>query len=107
MPLDGLLEENKVLAPFTTLGVGGPARWFLEARAEEHIAEAAAWARDKGVRLFVLGAGSNLVVSDDGFEGLAVHVTLRGIETAEIAGHRIYRGAAGEDWDAFVQRCVE
>jgi UDP-N-acetylmuramate dehydrogenase len=39
-----LLEENKPLAPFTTFGIGGPARWFVEAVSEEQIAEAAAWA---------------------------------------------------------------
>src|SRR5215469_15261425 len=110
MPFEELLEENRPLAPFTTLGIGGPARWFLEATTEEHVAEAAAWARDKGVRFFVLGGGSNLVVSDDGFDGLMLHIGLRGIESASSAdgsGPRIYRVGAGEDWDQFVQRCVE
>jgi UDP-N-acetylmuramate dehydrogenase len=79
MPLDSLFEENKPLAPFTTLGIGGPARWFYEARTEEEIAEAAAWSRERGVKLFVLGGGSNLVVSDAGFDGLVLRVGLRGI----------------------------
>jgi UDP-N-acetylmuramate dehydrogenase len=106
---DDLLVENKPLAPLTTLGVGGPARWFLEARTEQQIAEAAAWTREKGVRLLVLGGGSNLVVSDAGFDGLVLHVALRGVASEEAAGsgHRIYRVAAGEDWDAFVQRTVD
>jgi len=55
MPIEDRLEENKPLAPFTTLGVGGPARWFLEANTEEDIAEAAVWTRQSGVRLLVLG----------------------------------------------------
>ena len=107
MRLESLLEENKPLAPFTTLGVGGPARWFLEATTEEQIAEAAVWTRDKGVRLFVLGGGSNLVVADSGFNGLVMHVALRGMESGDGPGHRIYRVAAGEDWDAFVQQTVD
>ena len=110
MAFENLLEENRPLAPFTTLGIGGPARWFMEATVEEHVAEAAAWARDNGVRLFVLGGGSNLVVSDAGFDGLVLHVALRGIETADAAdgsGQRIFRAAAGEDWEQFVRRSLE
>jgi UDP-N-acetylmuramate dehydrogenase len=110
MPLDSLLEENKPLAPFTTLGIGGPARWFLEAASEDAIVGAAAWARERGVKLFVLGGGSNLVVSDAGFDGLVLHVALRGISTSDVgdgSGRRVYRAAAGEDWDRFVQRTIE
>jgi UDP-N-acetylmuramate dehydrogenase len=107
MSIDSLLEENKPLAPFTTMGVGGPARWFLEATTEEQIAEAAVWTREKGLRLFVLGGGSNLVVADSGFNGLVMHVALRGIEARDEPGHRIYQVAAGEDWDRFVQRTVD
>jgi len=58
-----LIEENKPLAPFTTFGIGGPARWFVEAASEAEIAEAAAWAEERGVPLFVLGGGSNLLVN--------------------------------------------
>jgi UDP-N-acetylmuramate dehydrogenase len=108
MPLDNLLEENKPLAPFTTLGIGGPARWFLEATSEDAIVGAAAWARERGVKLFVLGGGSNLVVSDAGFDGLVLHVALLGISTIDEGdGRRVYRVAAGEDWDRFVQRTIE
>jgi UDP-N-acetylmuramate dehydrogenase len=104
---DDLLAENKPLAPLTTLGVGGPARWFLEAKTEQQIAEAAAWTREKGVHLLVLGGGSNLVIADAGFDGLVMQVALRGIEVGDASGHRIYRVAAGEDWDAIVQRTVD
>src|SRR5215472_7414015 len=106
MSIEYRMEENKALAPFTTLGVGGPARWFLEAKAEEEIAEAAAWTRHEGVRLFVLGGGSNLVVADTGFNGLVVQVALRGVavdEAGDGSGQRIYRAAAGENWDDLVQ----
>lgn len=102
------LKKNQPLAPFTTLGIGGPARWFAEAACEDEIAEAAAWTRERGMQLFVLGGGSNLLVSDAGFDGLVLHVRLRGIaaDNAAAAGERIYRAAAGEDWDAFVTRAV-
>jgi UDP-N-acetylmuramate dehydrogenase len=110
MPLDNLLEENKPLAPFTTLGVGGPARWFCQAKTEEDIAGAALWARDRGVELFVLGGGSNLVVSDAGFDGLVLHVALQGIaveDPGDDSGQRRFRAGAGEDWDSFVVRTIE
>jgi UDP-N-acetylmuramate dehydrogenase len=110
MSLDNLLEENKPLAPFTTLGIGGPARWFVEARSEDAIVDAAAWVRERGVTMLVLGGGSNLVVSDAGFDGLVVHIALRGtdaVDAGDGSGLRIYRVAAGEDWDQFVQRSID
>jgi UDP-N-acetylmuramate dehydrogenase len=110
MPIDNLLEQNKPLAPFTTLGIGGPARWFLEVTSEDAIVEAAAWAQERSVNLFVLGGGSNLVVSDSGFDGLVLHVALRGIsytKATQESDRRIYRVAAGEDWDQLVQRSLD
>ncbi len=101
-----LLEENKVLAPFTTFGIGGPARWFAAAAREDDIAEAAAWAAERGVPLFLLGGGSNLLVADAGFDGLVLHVRLKGIERRPEAGSVLYQAGGGEDWDGLVRRCV-
>ena len=67
------------LAPLTTLGVGGPARWFIRATTIEEVAAAHAGARTP-VPLFVLGGGSNLVVADGGFEGLVLQVAIGGID---------------------------
>jgi UDP-N-acetylmuramate dehydrogenase len=105
-----LIEENKPLSPYTTFGIGGPARWFVEAVSEDEIVEAAAWARERGAPLFVLGGGSNLLVSDAGFDGLVLRVGLRGITAANgpnQPGQRIYQAAAGEDWDRFVEQTVQ
>ena len=104
----GLLKilENIPLAPFTTFGIGGPARWFIKAESESAIAEAVAWAEDRGAALFILGGGSNLLISDTGFDGLVVHIGLRGVATTGESGHKIYQAAAGEDWDSFVERTV-
>ena len=105
-----LIEENKPLAPFTTFQIGGPARWFAQATSEEEVAEAAAWATERRVPLFVLGGGSNLLVSDAGFDGLVLRVALRGITATDAqdqSGQRIYQAAAGEAWEDFVQRAVD
>jgi UDP-N-acetylmuramate dehydrogenase len=102
------IEENKPLAPFTTFGIGGPARWFVEARSEVEVAEATAWADAHKLPLFVLGGGSNLLVSDAGFDGLVLHIALKGVASHEIvAGQRLYQVAGGEDWDRLVQWTVD
>jgi UDP-N-acetylmuramate dehydrogenase len=107
-----LIEENKLLAPFTTLSIGGPARWFVEVASEDEIAEATAWAKQREAQLFVLGGGSNLLVSDAGFDGLVLRMGLRGIRATDAPSQsgqteqRIYQVAAGEDWNCFVERTV-
>jgi UDP-N-acetylmuramate dehydrogenase len=102
-----LLEENRPLAPLTTLGSGGPARWYAQARIEDDVAEAASWARQRGVPLFVLGGGSNVVVADEGFDGLVLHIGVRGVQTFYEGKAKIFRVAAGEIWDQFVRQSVE
>src|SRR5580692_10239896 len=101
------IQENVALAPFTTFGIGGAARWFVEAASETEIVDAVGWARERSLPLFVLGGGSNLLVSDAGFAGLVLRVALKGMASAEDAGSRLYRVAAGEDWDGLVARAVE
>jgi UDP-N-acetylmuramate dehydrogenase len=100
------VEENKALAPMTTLGVGGDARWFIKAASEADVAAAAEWTQERDVSLFVLGGGSNLLIADQGFEGLVLHVALGGVRRIEHAEHVVYQAGAGEDWDTFVRRCV-
>ena len=97
-----LLTQNHLLAPFTTFGIGGPARWFAEAETDDDIVEAAYWAREHDLDLFVLGGGSNLLVSDAGFNGLVLHVGLKGIERPG----DLFSCGAGEDWDGFVSQAV-
>jgi UDP-N-acetylmuramate dehydrogenase len=100
------IQENVPLAPFTTFGIGGPARWFIEASTESEVVDAVGFARDRTLPLFTLGGGSNLLVSDSGFSGLVLRVALKGIEAIENKGFRVYRAAAGENWDQFVSRAV-
>ncbi len=112
MLLSGLsIREHVPLAPFTTLGVGGPARFFAIARGEEDVVAAVAWARDRGLALFVLGGGSNLLVRDSGFDGLVLQIALRGLtdcgpRTETAAGFACLDAAAGEPWEAVVDYAI-
>jgi len=101
------IQENIVLAPYTTFRIGGPARWFMEATNETELAEAVSFARTKGAPLFVLGGGSNLLVSDKGFPGAVVRVANRGIRQDLDGAYSVFTAAAGEDWDDFVSDVVE
>ncbi|MHB8302982.1 MAG: UDP-N-acetylmuramate dehydrogenase [Acidobacteriaceae bacterium] len=100
------IRENIPLAPYTTFRIGGPARWFLEASSEDEVAEGVAFARSKGAPLFVLGGGSNLLVADQGFGGVVMHMASQGIREERDGHHTIFTAAAGEDWDSFVSTVV-
>jgi UDP-N-acetylmuramate dehydrogenase len=101
------IQENICLAPYTTLQVGGDARYFAEPANDDEIVEALGWARARSLALFVLGGGSNLLVSDAGFGGLVLHMTMAGIDVREDGGKRIYSAGAGLEWDVLVKLAVE
>ncbi len=100
--------ENVPLAPLTTLKVGGPARYFAEAKSASEVAEAANFARSRSLPLFVLGGGSNLVVADAGWPGLVLKLAIFGIEerSGNDNGKTLFEVGAGEEWDRFVTRAV-
>ncbi len=100
------IQENVALAPLTTFQVGGPARFFAEAETTNDVATAVEFARARGLPLFVLGGGSNLVISDAGWPGLALKVGIGGMEERREDGSMIFDVGAGEEWDRFVARAV-
>jgi UDP-N-acetylmuramate dehydrogenase len=94
------------LAPFSTLGVGGAARWFARAESVEDVAAAHRWCEERHSPLFVLGGGSNLVIADEGIDGLVLQIALRGVDVAQIDNDTFVTAAAGEPWDAVVSDVV-
>lgn len=103
-----LIQEQIPLAALTTLGVGGPARYFCEAHSERDVREALVFARERDLPVFIMGGGSNLVVSDAGFAGLVLKVALLGITQRSLGAGRVqFDVAAGEEWDAFVAGTVQ
>jgi UDP-N-acetylmuramate dehydrogenase len=104
-----LLQENIPLAPLTTFRLGGPARFFVEAKSAREVEEAVAFAQSKALPLFVLGGGSNLVVADSGWPGLVLKVAILGIEQRpgkNDEGKVLFDAGAGESWDRFVSHAV-
>ncbi len=92
------------LADYTTVRLGGPARGFVRAGTEDELIEAVRAADAAGERVLILGGGSNLVVSDEGFDGTVIQVATRGV--SRDGGPGVLTVAAGEDWDAVVARSV-
>lgn len=91
------------MAPLTTLEVGGPARFFLRAENEKQIIDGFAFARRESLPVFILGGGSNILVSDKGFTGLVIQIALSGVFQSGVA----VRAAAGEQWDSLVAYCID
>ena len=92
------------LGPLTTLGIGGPAARFATITSVSELQDALADARQRREPVLVLGGGSNVVIDDDGFDGLVLHMAIGGIDVArEGEGVRV-TVRAGESWDALVLR---
>ncbi|GAA4810573.1 UDP-N-acetylmuramate dehydrogenase [Actinomycetospora chlora] len=103
----GLPAEDTLLAPHTTLGLGGPARRLVHATTADEVVAAARAADGSGEPLLLVGGGSNLVVGDAGFPGTALLVDHRGHHVvARDPGSVVVHVEAGTDWDALVADTV-
>jgi UDP-N-acetylmuramate dehydrogenase len=101
-----VLREHVPLESFCTLGVGGPARWFARANTNEDVRAIHQWCAEHEIPLFVLGGGSNLVVSDEGFDGLVLSMAVSGVTMTKGPGSTIVNAGAGEPWDQLVETVV-
>ena len=103
-----VVEENIPLAPLTTFRIGGPARFFVDARSLADVQEAVAFAGSQDLPLFVLGGGSNLLVADSGWPGLVLKISVAGIDrrSGKDDGKVLFDVGAGELWDRFVSHAV-
>ena len=94
------------LAPYTTLGLGGPAAILAEPADEAGLIAAVRAADDRDEPVFVLGGGSNVVIADAGFPGTVIRVATRGVSLRAARDVTAVTVAAGENWDDVVARCV-
>jgi UDP-N-acetylmuramate dehydrogenase len=105
MPL--AISHAVPLAPLTTLGVGGPARHFARVEDLDTLRAALTWAAERGLPVLPVGGGSNLVVADAGWPGLALQIAMRGMAFAPDGDATRLTAGAGEVWDALVAAAVE
>jgi UDP-N-acetylmuramate dehydrogenase len=99
-------QEDVLLAPYTTLGLGGRARYFVECGSEAEIRSALEQAAARRLPVHILGGGSNVVFRESGFPGLVLRVTIGGIAFREATAPEVTAGA-GADWDALARGAVE
>jgi UDP-N-acetylmuramate dehydrogenase len=104
------IQENIPLAPLTTLQVGGAARYFAEARRDDEVREAVDFAKTRGLPLFVLGGGSNLLVADAGWPGIVLKIAVGGTASPKLQNATsnavLFTVGAGVNWDDFVAFAV-
>ncbi len=87
------IQENILLAPYTTFKIGGAAGFFCEVKNQQEALEAFEFAKEKNLPVLVIGGGSNILVSDQGFNGLVVKVVNKGIEVITPSNSPFLRGS--------------
>jgi len=85
------VERDYPLARLTTVRTGGPADWFARPATEERLVELLSWAEGEGLEIGLVGSGSNLLVADEGFRGLAIKLD-GGLAAIERDGERLLCG---------------
>ena len=101
------IDEQVLLAPYTTFHIGGPARYFSTVKTVEELKQAIDFAKERELKIFILGGGSNILVDDAGFDGLVIKIELSGIEIQKEDEQATLIAGAGERWDALVARTVK
>lgn len=102
------IQKDVPLGQFTTLNIGGPARFFIRAESELNVIAAFKFAEENGFELFVLGGGSNVVISDQGFDGVVIQIAIKGSSIRKADENTAFITAgAGEEWDEIVKLSVD
>ncbi|HEY4475012.1 MAG TPA: UDP-N-acetylmuramate dehydrogenase, partial [Candidatus Paceibacterota bacterium] len=101
------IRENIILASYTTFRIGGPAKCFCEVESVDDLKSALKFSRENDLNFFILGGGSNILVSDEGFDGLAIKMSIKALEFKDEGGYTILSVGAGENWDYLVEQSVE
>jgi UDP-N-acetylmuramate dehydrogenase len=99
-------QTNVRLADLTTIGLGGPANYFISCRSVDDIKSAVEFSRSKKIPLCVLGGGSNIIFPDAGYRGIVVKIDLLGTRFVEENNSVLVSVKAGEPWDDLVAVCA-
>lgn len=105
------LKLNEPLAKHTNFRLGGPAKFFIEAKTQDELVQAVQLAKQNNVPYFIMGGGSNVLASDEGFDGLVIKMAMRefkiegetvtadaGVMSAALARATAEAGLAGFEW---------
>jgi UDP-N-acetylmuramate dehydrogenase len=102
------VKKNIKLASHTTFKIGGLAKYFCEVKNSNEAVEAFEFAKKKGLKTFLLGGGSNVLISDKGFDGLVIKVVSKGIQITKKGKNTIFfKVSSGEVWDKAVKLAVK
>ena len=102
------VHTNIPLGNYTTMKLGGTARFMTSVYSSKDVQEVCARAKSNKLRIFILGGGSNSIARDEGFDGIVVLNRIRGYEIIEDAPNSMtFRVGGGENWDDFVKLTVE
>lgn len=108
MPIELNIESHVKLSTLTTIGVGGPAKYFVRIKDIESLNTALNLAKNSRIEILILGDGSNVIISDRPFEGLVLKLEIRGVERIRKSKYTsTYRVGAGVNWDDFVKFTVK
>ena len=100
-------KENVTLAEYTSIGLGGAARFFYSCDSLHDVVDAVSFARRESLDWTVLGGGSNIIYQDRGFNGLVVHIAIPGVHIEDSEPGVLCQAGAGVVWDDFVKNTVE
>jgi len=102
------IQDSVFLASYTSLKIGGLAKHFVVVKTEDELDGVCGWAKKESVNTFVLGGGSNILISDKGFDGLVIVVDIKGRDyKTDSSGQVLATIGAGENWDDFVNETVK
>jgi len=101
------IQENVLLKNYTGFKIGGSARYFAVAKSVAEIQQAVTFAREQGLQLLVLGGGTNMLVSDNGFNGFVLKIETTGTEFKKDDDTVVITAQAGESWDGLVAEAVK
>lgn len=102
------IHTNIPLKNFTTMKIGGNARFMTEVRTAEEVASVCRNAKTQKLPIFILGGGSNVIAKDEGFNGIIIRIRIPGFEIiADDINATTIRIGAGENWDSVVKRTVD
>lgn len=102
------IEEQVPLRNYSTMRLGGNARYMVTASSKEELQEALAWAQKQSLKFIVIGGGSNLIWRDEGFDGLVILNRITGVSMEPLNDtEALFTVGGGENWDDFVIETVD